>query len=590
MTTLCAQPRPDVVFAPARHPSRRRTTAALLAVLTPLALGAQRPAALGPITPDEVMAHARVLAADSLEGRLINTPGGAKARAYVVRQFATAGLARIGAEYTHGFERRNLRDSTVTPGVNVLGVVRGTVYPDRYIVVTAHYDHVGVRNGEIYNGADDNASGTSALIEIARRIAAAPLGHSVVFVAFDGEEGGLAGARAFVESPPVPRSGIALNINLDMVGRNEKNELYASGTYHTPALRALLEPVAARAPITLRFGHDDPSGPRRDDWTSQSDQGAFHRAGIPFVYFGVEDHPDYHRPTDDADKLMPTFFAGAANTVLDAVRTIDAGLADVRTVSFNIRYGTARDGDHVWPNRRAHVVSTLRTLAPHIAGIQEALDFQLAEIDSALPRYQRLGVGRDDGATKGEYAALLVDTTRFAVITSGTFWLSDTPDVVASKHWGNNITRITTWARLVDRHTGDTVRVYNAHWDHESQPSREKSAALVRARIAADGRPTDGILLMGDFNSDESNPAFQALVAPGTPSLRDTYRALHPQATVVGTFNSFRGDSTGGKIDAVLMGPGWTPIGAGIDRTRFDTLWASDHFAVWAVVRRTREH
>jgi Zn-dependent M28 family amino/carboxypeptidase len=336
----------------------------LAALLAPAA------AAQDPITADEVMRHARILAADSMEGRLINTAGSARARAYLRREFVAAGLRPLGGSFEQPFTRQNLRDNTTTPGVNLVGVVRGTERPEQYVVVTAHYDHVGVRNGETYNGADDNASGTSALLAIARRVAAQPLRHSVLFVAFDGEEGGLAGARAFVDAPPVPKERLRLNINMDMLGRNERNELFVAGTFHTPALRPLLEPVARRAPVTLRFGHDDPSGPRRDDWTGQSDHGAFHRAGIPFLYFGVEDHPDYHRPTDDAERLMPAFLAGAATTVLDALRTIDAGLDDLRTVSFNIRYGTARDSGHLWADRRAHVASTLRTLAPHLAGVQ----------------------------------------------------------------------------------------------------------------------------------------------------------------------------------------------------------------------------
>jgi Zn-dependent M28 family amino/carboxypeptidase len=210
-------------------------------------------------------------------------------------------------------------------------MMRGRTNPERYIVVTAHFDHVGVRQDQIYNGADDNASGTAALMEIARWFAANPPMHSIIFAALDYEEGGLIGARGFVASPPVPASSIVLNVNMDMVGRNTKNELFAAGTSHYPFLRPYLDSVAARAPITLRFGHDDPNGPPRDDWTSQSDHGAFHRAGIPFVYFGVEDHPDYHQPTDDVERLMPQFFAGAATTVLDAVRTLDRNLAAIAT-------------------------------------------------------------------------------------------------------------------------------------------------------------------------------------------------------------------------------------------------------------------
>jgi hypothetical protein len=101
--------------------------------------------------------------------------------------------------------------------------------------------------------------------------------------------------------------------------------LYASGTYYTPALRPALERVAAGAPVKLLLGHDRP-GQGHDDWTNQSDQYAFHKAGVPFVYFGVEDHKDYHKPTDDFETITPDFFVRAAETILEAVRALDAEL------------------------------------------------------------------------------------------------------------------------------------------------------------------------------------------------------------------------------------------------------------------------
>lgn len=262
--------------------------------------------------------------------------------------------------------------------------------------------------------------------------------------------------------------------------------------------------------------------------------------------------------------------------------------APIRVLSFNIRYGTAPDGDHVWTNRRPLVITTIHDHAPHLLGVQEALRAQLDALDDALPAYRELGVGRDDGRTVGEYSALFVDTARFAVLNHGTFWLSDTPDVPGSTSWGNRITRIVTWARLVDRAEGasgaDTVRVYNLHWDHESQPSRERSAQLLLARIAADGSPGDRVIVMGDFNSDEENPAYIALLADTSASLRDALRVRHPDARMVGTYHAFKGDSAGGMIDHVLVGPGWRVEASGIDRRKFDALWPSDHFAVWAVL------
>lgn len=281
------------------------------------------------ISAENLLRHVSVLAHDSMRGRAAGTPENAEARRYIARQFGEAGLQRVGLSFEHHTEVVSPRDSAVRRATNVVGVVRGRTNPDRYIVVTAHFDHVGVRDGEIYNGADDNASGTGALIEMARWFAGNPPQHSLLFAALDHEEGGLNGARGFVARPPVPLASIALNVNMDMIGRNTKNELYAAGTSHYPYLRTYLDSAAARSPITLRYGHDDPNGPRTDDWTTQSDHFAFHNVGIPFVYFGVEDHPDYHRPTDDIERLMPAFYAGAVSTILDAIRVFDRNLSAI---------------------------------------------------------------------------------------------------------------------------------------------------------------------------------------------------------------------------------------------------------------------
>ena len=147
----------------------------------------------------------------------------------------------------------------------------------------------------------------------------------MVLALFDAEEKGLRGARAFVADPPVPLRDIALNVNLDMVARGD-GLLWAGGAYHTPALAPILEGVAADAPVTLRLGHDRPGAPEGDDWTGSSDHAPFHRAGIPFVYFGVEDHPDYHRPTDDFENVDPANFMANVRTILAAVRALDAEL------------------------------------------------------------------------------------------------------------------------------------------------------------------------------------------------------------------------------------------------------------------------
>jgi endonuclease/exonuclease/phosphatase family metal-dependent hydrolase len=262
-------------------------------------------------------------------------------------------------------------------------------------------------------------------------------------------------------------------------------------------------------------------------------------------------------------------------------------------MSFNIRYGTARDGEDSWPFRRDLVVRVIRDFDPAVLGVQEALRGQLDELDSALPGYGEIGVGRDDGKEAGEYAALLFREDRLEPLESGTFWLSDTPEVAGSMSWGNRITRIATWARLRDRLTGDTVLVSNLHLDHESQPSRERSAVLLAEWLARD-RGGHRLIVLGDFNSGEANPAYRFLIGKAeapygshpSPRLRDAFREVHPDEDVVGTFNAFRGDSTGEKIDHILLAGGWTVLDAAIVRTRAGKRYPSDHFPVTAVLRR----
>jgi len=279
-------------------------------------------AAAQPLEVDSagLMRVAGALAHDSMEGRAAGTEGGARARRLVIRELTARGVAPLGGAYEHPFEYP--RSGSRVQAVNVLGLIRGTEWPDRYIVASAHYDHVGVRDGVIYNGADDNASGTAALLELASWFAANPPRHSIVIAILDAEEAGLRGARAFIAEAPVPLAAIVADINIDMIGRNARNELYAVGTRLYPQLKQYVQAAARGAAITVRFGHDggETGG---QDWTDMSDQAAFHQAGIPFLYFGVEDHPDYHRPTDDIERLLPRFYAAAAGVVVETARRLD---------------------------------------------------------------------------------------------------------------------------------------------------------------------------------------------------------------------------------------------------------------------------
>lgn len=266
--------------------------------------------------------------------------------------------------------------------------------------------------------------------------------------------------------------------------------------------------------------------------------------------------------------------------------------SELRLMSFNIRYGTANDGADAWPERRAMVFDVVRQFDADVVGVQEALRFQLDELATALPAYAEIGVGRDDGKATGEYSAILYRRGRLDVLEQGTFWFSDAPATPGSMTWGNRITRICTWARLRDRTGGASFYVYNLHLDHESQPSRERSALLLAERIRTRSSP-DPVIVLGDFNSGEANPVYRHLTGaqtlPGAtapaPPLADTYRIVHPRDTLVGTFNGFRGTATGDKIDHILASPEWRALDASIVRTARDGRFPSDHFPVTAVAR-----
>jgi acetylornithine deacetylase/succinyl-diaminopimelate desuccinylase-like protein len=275
-----------------------------------------------------LIADLSALAADSMEGRRIATPGGARARAYLLRAFTRIGLAPVRDSFPAPFVAKTRAAELI--GVNLVGMIRGTKHADRYLVVSAHYDHLGVRNGVIYNGADDNASGTAAVLAMAQWFKSHPPENSIIFALFDGEETGLLGAKAFLEKPPVPIERIVANVNLDMVSRNVKGELYASGASPFPVMKPLLDSIAAIAPVKLLLGHD--TGVGESNWIQQSDQGPFDTKKIPFVYFGVEDHPDYHKPGDKVEHIEPGFYYRCVQTIAEFVRRLDLALDRVAAV------------------------------------------------------------------------------------------------------------------------------------------------------------------------------------------------------------------------------------------------------------------
>lgn len=273
------------------------------------------------IVTDSLMAHVNYLADDALKGRRTDSEGNAKAAHYILQRFLAYDLTPAGQKgYRQPFQFYSRFPKKTYNGTNLLAMVKGTEVPDSIILISAHYDHVGERGGKVYNGADDNASGVGALLELARYFRANPMPYSLLFAAWDAEEIGLRGASHFVDEPTVPLEHIILNINMDMIGRNDEGQIYICGAGHYPQLRPPLDQLASEATIQVRFGHESPTPSRADDWTYASDHGEFHKKEIPFLYFGVEDHEDYHQPTDDPERIMPGFYTGVSEFIRQVIR------------------------------------------------------------------------------------------------------------------------------------------------------------------------------------------------------------------------------------------------------------------------------
>ena len=264
---------------------------------------------------------------------------------------------------------------------------------------------------------------------------------------------------------------------------------------------------------------------------------------------------------------------------------------DLRVMSYNIRFGTAADGENHWDRRRQFLVETVKAFNPDLLGTQETLGFQRDFLAEQLGDYDVLGVGRDDGREKGEMMALFYRRDRFEKLDGGHFWLSETPEKVASKSWDSALPRMATWVKLRDRRLPHSppFLFLNTHFDHMGKTARLESARLLLRQIT---RLADGadVIVTGDFNTDEGSPPYRALFEPaeGRESLIvDSFRINNPdRKSNEGTFSGFKADTTsGGRIDWIGVSRNWRIRAASIDRTSRDGKTPSDHFPVTAVLR-----
>jgi len=296
------------------------------------------------IDEQALLQHIKVISHDSLEGRFFSTPGNYKAQKYIKEQFASLNIPPAfndgyiqqfphtlsGKSRQRIYPIANVKEDysnvtdTIVKGGNVVAMLKGKT--NKTIVITGHLDHLGIKNGQLYNGADDDASGTAALFAIASYFKTKPIQHNLVFAAVDAEEIGSPGCAYLLDNFPLDIKNVVLNINMDMISHNDSSQLYASGLYHYPQLQKPLDEIVSS--IDLLYGHDDPNNKDVQDWTYSSDHREFHERKIPFIYFGVEDHKDYHQPTDTFENINPKFYIEAVKLIIQAIEGYDTFLID----------------------------------------------------------------------------------------------------------------------------------------------------------------------------------------------------------------------------------------------------------------------
>lgn len=194
------------------------------------------------------------------------------------------------------------------------------------------------------------------------------------------------------------------------------------------------------------------------------------------------------------------------------VFSLIASAQELSLMTYNIRYATVNDGENQWEKRKEYVSEQLLFYAPDIFGIQEGLADQVNYLDKSLTSYAFVGVGRDDGKSKGEYCALFYNKDKFQLLGQHTFWLSNTPEKV-SKGWDAAYERICTYAFFMDKTTGNNFWVFNTHFDHIGEEAREKSAKLIVETIKEVNKDEFPVFILGDFNLNEESKAIKYLSA-----------------------------------------------------------------------------
>ena len=265
-------------------------------------------------------------------------------------------------------------------------------------------------------------------------------------------------------------------------------------------------------------------------------------------------------------------------TLLGFPRNKESQPSEVRFMTFNIRFDNPDDGENAWPRRLDMVCSILNDYRSDFIGLQEVLPHQMDEIMQGVTGYQSIFRTREVDESTGEASPLLFDESRWLLIHSGTFWLSDTPYEPGSNTWGAACNRIATWGKFRDKETEKAVFVINTHLDHVSQTARENGISLIQRQIyiLSEGSP---VVFMGDLNVEEENPVYQYLITE--TGLSDAYRTLYPQSSEKDlTYNGWRPEEGISRIDYIFTSGDFNIKNARVIKTMWSGRYPSDHFPV----------
>ena len=257
------------------------------------------------------------------------------------------------------------------------------------------------------------------------------------------------------------------------------------------------------------------------------------------------------------------------------------GKGSIRAMTFNIRLDIASDGENAWSHRQEMVAALIRHEAPDLLGTQEVLLHQKQYLETALPDYTFVGVGRDDGAQGGEFSPLAWRSERFELLEAGTFWLSPTPDV-PGKAWDAAYPRVATWAVLRDRRSGATVRALNTHFDHVGVVARANAARMIAQWVASGPAADAPAIVMGDFNSPPGSEPYRILADTARSGLADA-RAISraPPYGPPGTFTAFDiAAATEAPIDHVFVSAGLAVERLAVVTQHWEGRLPSDHYPV----------